>query len=61
MEYILTCIDNDYLPLVFVVCARKKPIKVSELFGQLLNFKTHADLISDSRSINTMSRGCGVT
>jgi hypothetical protein len=35
---------------------RKKPIIVSKLFDQLLNFETN--LISNSRFVNAMSRQC---
>lgn len=59
LEYILIGLDSDYL--VYVVYDRKELIKVSELFDHILNFKAHVNLISDSISINTISRECSVT
>lgn len=46
---------------LYCQCPRKELITVSDLFGQLLNFETHAGLIYNSRSVNIMSQGHGAT
>jgi hypothetical protein len=33
VEYILTILNDDYLPLVYVICASKEPIIISEPFN----------------------------
>lgn len=59
LEYILIGLDDDYLPLIFVVCDKKEYITFSELFNWLLYFKTHTGLASDRRFVNVMTQEHG--
>jgi hypothetical protein len=47
IEYIITRLDEDNTPLVSVICARAKPISLSEFYSQLLSFETHVGLLQD--------------
>jgi hypothetical protein len=59
VEYIITGLDDEYTPLVSALCARKEPISVSELYLQMLNFKTKIGLFQEGnqyRSVNAANR-----
>jgi hypothetical protein len=57
VKYILIGLNDDYIPLVYIVYARKELIIVSKMFGLLLNFETHAGIVSNSIYVNVMSQG----
>jgi hypothetical protein len=59
-EYIITGLDEEFMPLVSAICARVEPISVSELYTQLLNFETHLGLLQEGqqpRIANHANRG----
>jgi hypothetical protein len=47
IEYIITRLDEDNTPLISMICARAKPISLSEFYSQLLSFETHVGLLQD--------------
>jgi hypothetical protein len=62
IEYILAGLDYDYNPAVSAVLVRPEPISLSELYSNLLAFKTRLDLIgheSTPSSANMVCRGRG--
>jgi hypothetical protein len=61
VKYILIGLNDDYIPLVYIVYARKELIIVSKMFGLLLNFETHVGIVSNSIYVNVMSQGHSAT
>jgi hypothetical protein len=45
-----TSLDEEYTPLIFVICARAEPISLSEFYSQLLSFETHVGLLQDGQN-----------
>lgn len=59
VAYIQNGLDDDFELVVSVLVARVKPITMTDLYSQLLNFENRQALRSSGSSVNAASRGCG--